>query len=240
MHTKKILLFILLFFSLVVTSLVWAEEPNDPLECINRPIFEFNMTLDEYILEPAARGYNWLLPNPVKNGISNFFDNLRYPILLVSDLVQFKFTQMGIHTGRFLINSTIGIVGIFDVAEDWGLEPHTEDFGTALGYYGVEPGPYLMIPFIGPTNVRDGFGRIVDSFLSPTYYIDDIWIIVGAKALETVDDRRKLLQPMEMAKASSLDYYAFVRSTYSQVRTSLVFDGMPPEAEEEEEEENND
>lgn len=206
----------------------YAQDLDDPIEPFNRGMFWFNDKLDVYLLEPAARGYDYVAPAPVKKGISNFFVNLRSPIYLVSDLVQLKFGQAWRHTARFVINTTVGVVGFIDVAQYMDLPHHEEDFGTALGYHGLPPGPYIMLPLLGPTDLRDGFGRIVDAFLTPTYYIDDPWIIAGAKAVETVDDRRKLLDAVEVGKQSSFDYYLFVRSSYAQRRLNLIYDGNPP------------
>lgn len=150
-----------------LSSKAEVEEPYDPLEDFNRAIFSFNDTLDVHLLEPVARAYRDYTPDPMRTGIGNFFLNLRYPSYLVSDVVQGKFDQVLEHTGRFLINSTVGVVGLIDVAKDWGLPDHDEDFGIALAYHGVPSGPYLVIPVVGPSSVRDGVGRVVDAFLDP-------------------------------------------------------------------------
>jgi phospholipid-binding lipoprotein MlaA len=210
-----------------------AEEISDPLETVNRGIFWFNDTLDVYLFEPVAKGYDFVVPTPVQKGVSNFFSNLKFPAYLVSDLVQFKFEQAGNHTVRFLINSTAGVVGFFDIAEEYGFEPHYEDFGTALGYHGVPAGPYLVLPFLGPSNLRDGTGRIVDAFLSPTVYLsaygvsDDpaLFIPIGLYALDSINTRAELIEAIESGKEASLDFYLFARSAYSQRRESLINDG---------------
>ncbi len=212
-----------------------AEEISDPLEPLNRGIFWFNDTLDVYVFEPVAEGYDYVVPDPLQRGFSNFFSNLKYPAYLVSDLVQFKFEQAGNHTLRFLINSTAGVVGFFDIAEEYGFEPHYEDFGTALGYHGVPSGPYIVLPFLGPSNLRDGTGRLVDAFLSPTVYLssfgvsDDaaLFIPIGLYALDSINTRAELLEAIKSGKEASLDFYLFARSAYTQKRESLIHDGIP-------------
>lgn len=209
------------------------EEPYDPLESVNRGIFDFNDTLDVYAIEPVSRTYRDNVPDFLQTGISNFFLNLRYPSYLVSDILQGKFEQALEHTGRFLVNTTVGIVGLVDVAEDIGLPDHEEDFGTALAYHGVPAGPYLVLPILGPSNVRDGVGRIVDGFLDPIGWIyyssasSGVKLGVSATALgvKLVSTRAGLLQAVETAKESSLDYYLFTQGAYYQYRHGVITDG---------------
>ncbi len=217
-----------------------VEEENDPLEGLNRSIFWFNDTVDVFIFEPIAVGYDFIVPGFVQTGVGNFFDNIRTPIYLVSDLVQFKFSQFAVHTARFLITSTIGIGGLIDVAQHFDLEKHHEDFGTALGYRGVPSGPYLVIPFLGPSNIRDAFGRIVDAFLNPTFYTGVVFdglsegetyaVSGGLYLLDSVNTRASLLEAVDSAKGASLDYYLFVRSAYGQIRANQIYDGNIPGA----------
>jgi phospholipid-binding lipoprotein MlaA len=209
------------------------EEPYDPLESVNRGIFDFNDTLDVYAIEPVSRTYRNNVPDFLQTGITNFFLNLRYPSYLVSDILQGKFEQALEHTGRFLINTTVGIVGLVDVAEDIGLPDHEEDFGTALAYHGVPAGPYLVLPLLGPSNVRDGVGRIVDGFLDPIGWIyyssasSGVKLGVSATALgvKLINTRAGLLQAVETAKESSLDYYLFTQGAYYQYRNGVITDG---------------
>lgn len=223
-----------------------AQEVSDPLEPVNRAIFAFNDTVDVYLFEPAARGYDAILPIPAQSGVSNFFDNLNYPIHLVSDLVQFKFSQALIHTERFLINTTVGFVGFVDVAERMNIPKHEEDFGTALGYHGVAEGPYIVLPFLGPSNARDAVGRLVDAFLTPTYAINyfDVdsafEITLALRALDAINTRAQLLEAIETGKAGTLDYYSFAKSSYHQHRQALIYDGVPPEDEDDFEENDDD
>jgi len=210
------------------------EEPYDPLESMNRGIFDFNDYVDIHVLEPVARAYRENAPDEVYTGIGNFFANLRYPSYLVSDVIQGKFEQALDHTGRFLVNTTIGVLGFIDVAKDMGLPDHEEDFGIALAYHGVPSGPYLVIPFLGPTNVRDGIGQIVDGFLNPIGWVGysslspgtKLAIAAGALGVRIVHTRAGLLQAIETAKESSVDYYLSVQGAYYQYRHGLVTDGQ--------------
>ncbi|RIL10926.1 MAG: ABC transporter [Proteobacteria bacterium] len=216
-----------------------AQEVYDPLEPMNRGIFWFNNKLDIYLLEPVAKGYDWIMPQEAQDSVGNFFSNLRSPALLVSDLVQLKFDQAATHTGRFLINTTIGLGGLFDIASEMGLEEHDEDFGTALAYHGVPEGPYLVLPILGPSNFRDGFGRLVDGFLDPVFYLgatdmhDDTALAIqfGLKGLQVIDTRAGLIDAVEAARESSVDYYLFIQGAYHQHRRGVIYDGNPPEEE---------
>jgi len=220
----------------LLPALPSEAQVHDPLEGMNRGIFWFNDKLDVFVLEPVARGYDKVLPKPVKDGVHNFFINIRSPIYVVSDIVQLKFGEAGNHTGRFLINSTLGVLGLFDVAKSFGMEHESEDFGVALGYHGVPEGPYLVLPLLGPSNVRDLFGRIVDIFLNPVYYANEVSdsgteISYGLTAVEAVDDRSNLLEAVESAKEASVDYYSFVKNSFHQHRQNLIYDNDPPEEE---------
>jgi phospholipid-binding lipoprotein MlaA len=221
----------------VVNAQAAPEEPYDPIEPVNRAIFDFNDGVDHYVLEPVARGYRENLPDFVQTGVGNFFENLRYPSYLVSDIFQGKFGQILDHTGRFLINTTVGVGGLFDFATDWGLPVHDEDFGIALAYNGVPSGPYLVIPILGPSNVRDGFGRIVDAFLDPIGWVGYTSLSAGTKVaiaasalgVKLVHTRAGLLQAVETAKESSVDYYLFVQGAYYQHRHGILTDGKDDE-----------
>lgn len=227
-----------LFIVLLISSRVpaFAQEIYDPWEPFNRKIFWFNDKFDVYLLEPVARGYYDYTPRPIRKGIGNFFENLKYPRYLVSDIVQLKFGQVLHHTGRFLLNTTVGLLGFIDVAKDVGLEEHSEDFGVALAYHGVPEGPYMVLPILGPSNLRDAFGRLVDVFTDPFFYVrystlnsdQENGIIFGAKTIEAIDTRADLLEAVETSKESSLDYYLFLQSTYHQYREGVIYDGNPP------------
>jgi phospholipid-binding lipoprotein MlaA len=216
-------------FLAIPCSTLAETEDEDPIEPVNRAIFDFNDTIDEYILEPVAKGYDYVFPTPVKTGVNNFFDNLGFPLYFVSDILQFKFTQAGEHTGRFLINTTAGVGGLIDWAKDVGLPRHHEDIGTALGYWGVGSGAYIVIPFMGPSNVRDGVCRIPGTFLNPIFYVDNIPVTTGLFVVDTIDTRRTLIDAIDAGKKGSLDYYTFVRNSYKQRREALINDGVIPE-----------
>ncbi len=213
-------------------SVLAEESISDPLEPVNRGVFWFNEQLDYAVLEPVAEGYDSVFPEFVKDGVSNFYENLGFPKYFISDLIQLKFGQALHHTGRFLVNTTVGVGGLIDVAREIGLEEHREDFGTALAYHGVGPGPYLVLPIIGPSNIRDGIGRLVDSFLDPLSWIaftkaaeHDAWFIVlGSKSLDVVDTRASLIEGINAAREASLDFYLFTQSAYYQYRDALVCD----------------
>ncbi|MCI5066427.1 VacJ family lipoprotein, partial [bacterium] len=188
--------------------------------------------MDRYLLEPVADGYDAVVPDPMQRGVRNVFENLAYPRYLVSDLVQLKFGQAAEHTGRFLVNSTLGLGGLIDVAKHLGWERHSEDFGTALGHHGVPTGPYVVIPFLGPSNMRDGFSRIVDNFLSPVPWIaaetssdnDAVAITLGMTALDVIQTRADLDEAINAAQEASLDYYLFIQSAYAQRRFAVIHD----------------
>lgn len=226
-----------LFFPLLLVSPVSAEDIDDPIEPFNRAIFSFNNAIDEYFFEPVAKGYDYVMPDSAQKGVSNFFRNLDTPIYLVSDLLQLKFEQAGTHTGRFLINSTIGVLGFMDVADDWGMSHHPEDIGSAFGNWGMGPGFYLVLPILGPSSLRDGVGFGFETFLSPTIAVtySDIpqrnknLILGGANSLRFINIRSRLLEPIKSAKEASLDYYSFIKNSYQQNRQGVIYDGLSEE-----------
>jgi phospholipid-binding lipoprotein MlaA len=230
-----------LFYLIVFTNTVMAEaEISDPLESMNREIFWFNDKLDVHVLEPVAQAYHDNLPQEVRSSVFNFFDNLKYPVLLLSDVIQLKFEQAGNHTARFAINTTAGVAGIFDFASDWGFEKHEEDFGSALGYHGISDGPYIVLPFFGPSSARDVLGLVVDNLLYPTWHISELNIRTrtanslsfGLATANVVNKRERLLDAVKSAKSASLDYYLFTRSAYKQSRDGVINDGIVQETEE--------
>ncbi len=232
----------------VVPGLGVSEEEEqiwDPIEPVNRGIFWFNDQVDYLILEPAARGYDYVVPDEVQISVKNFFRNASFPGYLFNDIVGLEFESAAIHSGRFLINSTLGVLGLFEVAEDFGLEHESNDFGVTLGRYGLGPGPYLVLPLLGPSNVRDGVGRIVDSYLDPftlaTYsdmsQDEKLAMIAGANALRLLNQRASLLKTLETAKEGSVDYYLTIQSAYYQLRRASIFpEALRAEDELEEEE----
>ena len=195
----------------------------DPWESWNRKVFKFNDTLDRHIVIPVAKGYKWLLPDPAEKGVSNVFANLREVRTIVNDVLQAKLKQAGSDTGRLLINSTAGIGGLFDVASSIGLERHDEDFGQTLGYWGVESGPYIVMPFLGSFTLRDGVGRVGDATVDYVRQIDHIPTRNQVRLARAIELRARLLAAEEFVTG---DRYAFIRNAYLQRREFLVKDGV--------------
>jgi phospholipid-binding lipoprotein MlaA len=206
---------------------------NDPIEPVNRAIFWFNDKVDVYVLEPVATGYDKITPNRVKRCVSNFFQNLRFPIDTVNNLLQGKVAFAATHVGRFVVNTTIGVAGFFDPASSWGLPAHTEDFGQTLGYWGVPPGPYLVLPLWGPSNPRDTVGLGVDSAMAVYPWLVAIQYTLSSRVVDIINTRSQVLKEVRQVKEASLDYYVAVRNAYVQRRRILVHDAIETPAQEE-------
>lgn len=204
-----------------------AEEVNpDPWENFNRRMYRFNDSLDRAFLKPAAETITNTMPEPVNMGVSNFFANLDDITTGFNNLLQGKFVYAASDAGRVVVNSTLGVGGLFDVASLMHLEKHNEDFGQTLGKWGVEPGPYLVLPFLGPATVRDRVGYTVDFVFDLATYLTDEdgvrWVLFGAEILE---DRAALLDATDLLDTAALDPYAFQRDAYLQKREYDVNDG---------------
>ena len=198
-------------------------ENRDPWEGFNRKVFVFNDTVDRYVLVPISKGYRAITPDFVEVGVGNIFSNLSEVTTVANDLLQFEFMQAGSDAGRFLINSTIGVVGVFDVASKIGLEEHNQDFGLTLAKWGLDSGPYVMLPFFGPSTVRDGFGSLVDGYT--TSYVGDIDHIRTRNQLQglrVIDKRASLLGAEDFISG---DRYSFIRDVYLQHRDAASTDG---------------
>ena len=219
------------------------EEEYDPWESFNSAIFEFNYRLDKYVLKPVAKGYNFVTPDIVQRGVSNFFHNVRFVPRFFNNLFQAKVKGAGLEMGRFLINSTIGLGGFFDVARNqFGLETPDEDTGQTLGVYGVKPGPYLVVPFLGSFTVRDGIGYLIDIGLDPINWlvfpfieIDGVPSAVAHKNRDTstiaqigtragyiINERSLNLETFEGVEEATLDLYSAVRNAYLQKRAKAI------------------
>jgi len=210
-------------------------DPRDPLEPFNRAMFEFNDTLDKAVLKPVAQGYKAVMPSPVRTGVTNFFSNLGDPWIALNQLLQGKVEEGMTDFMRFVVNTTFGLCGIFDVASEGGMEKHDEDFGQTLGVWGLEPGPYLVVPFLGPSSVRDGAGWVPDSYgylpwRGPKLLDagDEVALRNALTATDTVQTRANLLDATNVMEEAALDRYGFVRNAYLQRRQSQVYDGNPP------------
>lgn len=199
-----------------------APRNPDPWEGWNRGVYQFNQFADRYLLKPAAKAYQAVTPEIVDVGVTNFFRNLREPITILNDVLQLKLAQAGMDSGRFLLNTTLGLAGFFDVASDLGLPRHREDFGQSLGYWGVGAGPYLEVPLLGSSSLRDAFGEIPDAYASPIIYINDEIARSAATALRVTDLRADLLKADELVTG---DRYIFLRDSYLQQREAAVRDG---------------
>lgn len=205
------------------------DETYDPLEPVNRAVFTFNEKFDRWVLKGVSRAYHRWVPDPLQDGVGNFFSNLWQPVVVISDVMQGKVSQAGADGGRFVINSTVGLLGFFDVAKHMGLEPHDEDIGQALAVWGVGEGPYLVLPFIGPRTTRDAFGWVADSSLWPVTRIDDPSRYWRSVSLYFVDTRARYLPSDKVVEmAAGDDKYLFIREAYRQRRRSLIYDGNPP------------
>jgi phospholipid-binding lipoprotein MlaA len=215
-----------------------AHNPQDPWEEWNRGTQGFNDDVDAYIMKPVAEGYDYITPEFVSTSVSNFFSNLRDIGVTINDLLQLKFTQGSMDAGRFLVNTTAGIGGLIDVASMINLPKHDEDFGQTLGYWGVPSGPYLVLPFFGPSSPRGTLGLVGDAAMNPLSYT----ILVGgslstvaslsatgARGVETVDTRANLINVEKLATEAAIDRYAFFRDAYLQRRRHLIYDGEVPE-----------
>lgn len=216
---------------------VTAKNPADPLESFNRGVYRFNDALDSAIAKPVAQGYKAAMPLPGKIMVSNFFSNLDDVIVTINDLLQFKFAQAASDGARFLFNSTFGIFGLFDVAHR--LEKHNEDFGQTLGYWGIDSGPYIVLPVFGPSTLRDGVGLFADSHPSKLHRVDHARTRNQLYLAKAIDHRARLLDQEKVLDEAALDRYAFIRDAYLLRRQSLVYDGNPPRPEYEDYEEEN-
>ena len=203
---------------------VLAEESADvdPWEGFNRAMFSFNDTLDRYALRPVARGYQAITPDIVEAGVSNFFDNLSDIGSMLNNLLQLKGNAAGQDLGRVLFNSTVGLGGLIDVATPMGLPEHNEDFGQTLGYWGMDTGPYLVLPLFGPSNIRDGIGLIPDAMVDPVGDVDPIRTRNQLRALRIIDTRAGLFPAEQLLTG---DRYTSMRDSYMQRREFLVNDG---------------
>ncbi len=204
--------------------------PKDPYEGFNRKVFSFNDTLDTYALKPVATAYNKVIPSPIRTGVHNFFGNFSDAWSAVNQLLQGKPADAGTMTLRVLTNTTIGIGGLFDPATSLGLERKSEDLGQTLGKWGLEPGPYLVLPLFGSSDIRDALALPADTYVSPSLLVaPKYWKEVGIDAIGVIDTRAGLLGASQMLDELAFDRYTFMRDAYITRRRSLVYDGNPPD-----------
>jgi phospholipid-binding lipoprotein MlaA len=207
-------------------------DARDPFERVNRATYAFNDVVDRNVAKPVARGYKRVVPRVAQTGISNFFSNLEQPGVALNDLLQGQLRPAAEDIGRFLLNSTLGLGGLFDPASAAGLDRNDEDFGQTLGKWGLPVGPYLMLPLMGPSSVRDGIGSVADEYADPSTYVEEDKLRYGLKAVKLLDRRARLLDA-ERALEGVYDPYTLIRSAYLQRREYLVSDGEVAEEDDE-------
>lgn len=191
----------------------------DPFEGFNRPMYSFNMGLDQYLFKPVSDGYKFITPDFMETGVSNFFNNLRGINVVLNDVLQGKLAQAGSDVGRFLTNTTIGVAGLIDVASEFGMPHHVEDFGQTLAVWGVEDSTYLVLPIMGPTTLRDGGGGIFDRAANPSTYVPFIGVLEG------ISERANADGALNFINEAALDPYVFTREAFLQHRRNLISDG---------------
>lgn len=215
-----------LIAALTLTGCATGTNPADPYESFNRSVYKFNDTLDRTIAKPVAQGYEKVMPTIGKVMVNNFFSNLDDVVVTANDLLQLKIRQAASDGIRVIFNSTIGVFGLFNVTTR--LEKHHEDFGQTLGYWGMGPGPYLMLPILGPSDLRDSAGLVVDTVPGPIGKITPVATRNELYILEQINLRGQLLDAEKVMDEASLDKYDFLRNAYLQHRLNLVYDGDPP------------
>ncbi|VAX10258.1 Outer-membrane-phospholipid-binding lipoprotein MlaA [hydrothermal vent metagenome] len=204
------------------------DDPRDPLEGYNRFMYEVNDTLDGAIIKPLSQGYKAILPAPIDRGITNVFNNLDDLTSIINNILQFKLDRAISDIGRVLVNSTAGVLGLIDIASDFGMPRHNEDFGQTLGHWGVGPGPYFVLPILGDSTIRDSFGLVADWYVDPLRQIDGSDARWGLVGLRGVDHRADLLSASRVLEEAALDPYEFGRDAYLQKRRNDVHDNNPP------------
>lgn len=235
MHAKLTGTIISILLALTLTGCA-SQGNRDPLEGLNRGVYKFNDTADKAVIKPIAGAYKAVLPSPVRSGVNNFFTNLNTFVSVINDLLQFKFDKAVEGAGRFVINSTFGIAGVLDLASKDGIELRNEDFGQTLAYWGVGDGAYLVLPFLGPSTLRDTGGFVVDTLaFDPITYLDDPRTRNSLRGLKYLDKRSQLLPGSDLLDDAALDPYAFMREAYLQRRESQIADGAAVQSHSDEE-----
>ncbi|MFN7834924.1 MAG: VacJ family lipoprotein [Burkholderiaceae bacterium] len=215
---------------LAACSTVQTPSRGDPFEGFNRSIETFNYDVDRAVFKPVAKGYQAVIPAPVRGCVSNFFGNIGDIFIGVNNILQGKIKNGVSDLCRFGVNTTVGIVGLFDVASELGLPKHNEDFGQTFGRWGAGPGPYLVLPFFGPSSIRDGVGLVFDTTTNPLQYVvEPSGVRYGLWGLRVIDKRAELLKASDTVDQFALDRYSFIRDAYLARRRTLVYDGNPPQ-----------
>jgi phospholipid-binding lipoprotein MlaA len=207
-----------------------SAEANDPWEGFNRSMYRFNEGADKYVVGPVAKGWDFVMPDEVELALGRFFDNAPFPIRFVNDLLQEKQVWAAEDFGRFVINSSIGLAGLFDPASKLGLMGHDEDFGQTLGHWGVPPGPYLVLPIIGPGSPRHTAGRVADSAAAVYPFFAPFWVSAVVRTTDTLNYRSQIDETLTAERNSALDFYVFQRNAYTQYRENQVQDRKDDES----------
>ena len=205
-----------------------SGNPKDPIEGFNRAMFGFNEGLDKVIIKPVATGYEAVLPDPIQTGVANFFSNIADLMIGVNNLLQGKPAQAASDAGRVLVNTTVGFLGILDVASTMGMEKHEEDVGQTFGRWGMDDGAYVVLPFFGSRTVRDTIGLAFDVYTDPVAHVDHIPTRNVLLTTRLISDRAEFLKADKVIEEAALDKYSYVRDAYLQRRRSLIHDGNPP------------
>lgn len=228
MRTTFFKLPVVMLLSLALLGCATNGDPRDPLEPLNRGIYKFNDVVDKAVVKPVATGYKEAMPDLVRTAVGNFFSNLDDVLVLLNDLLQFKLDQAASDFSRLAWNTSVGIAGLIDVATPMELPKHNEDFGQTLGYWGVGNGPYLVLPFFGPSTLRDTVGKAVDIHFDPVVQHTPVPERNSAIAVHTVDARARMFDAEKVLDEAAIDRYVFLRDAYLQRRRGLVYDGNPP------------
>lgn len=222
-----------LFLAALATGCATTRDNPDPWQDLNRKTYAFNDALDRAVMKPVAQGYVKVVPEFARAGVANFFANLEDVGTGLNQFLQGKPREGAADLGRFVVNTVFGVFGLWDVATPMGLEKHYEDFGQTLGVWGMQPGPYLVLPFLGPSTMRDAPARAVDPAWYYSEAVNPERLYWGVWLLEKVNVRSHLLQAESVVREAALDEYSFIRDAWLQRRRSQVFDGNPPRPKEE-------
>ncbi|MGJ3231394.1 MAG: MlaA family lipoprotein [Oceanicaulis sp.] len=230
--TARLLALLVLILPAACASTPDAREANDPFEPVNRAVFQFNTAVDGALIEPAANAYVAVTPEPARDSVRNVFDNLNRPVVFANDLLQGDIRAASETAGSFVLDTTLGLLGILPLAKRAGIEQHSEDFGQTLARWGVPEGPYLMLPVLGPSSVRDGTGRFVDRYPHPLNWNEDYsesteaWL---ARGLNGIDARARAQNAMDTLDRTAIDPYVQLRSAWRQNREQAIRDGAGEE-----------
>ena len=229
-YLQTILIFITCFLASGCATVDGPPNPDDPLESFNRSMFVFNEEVDKYAFKPVAKGYNFIMPNAASKAVTNFFSNVDDIVVFFNEILQFKFAEAAATSARFVFNSTFGLLGLIDVASHMDLPKNNEDFGQTLAVWGVGSGPYLVLPFIGPSTIRDTAGLAVDwTYFDPIFNRQTLTQSLVTLTIKYIDIRAGLIKASNILDDTVPDKYAFIRDAWMLRREFLIYDGNPPE-----------